>query len=117
MIIGVQFISSRTEEAIFKWAVFSASSFLSLFKILQIVKSKNIFVCNNIRYDLELVSKVKEKKRSLKRALSNSAPIPTHPHPPSLISTHPTHPKYIPSHPHPPKIFPHPPPFTPTHVK
>ena len=37
-----------------------------------------------------------------KQALSNSAPTPTHPHPPQLT----------PNHPHPPKIFFHPPPPT-----
>ena len=61
----MQFISSKTDVIIFKWAVFSASSSLSLFKVF---KKKITLVCLKtfffIAYVLELV--IKGKKGSLK---------------------------------------------------
>ena len=56
MIIWEQFISSRTEEVNFKWAVFSAPSSLSLFRCLEKInhKSKNIFLFTIVQHVLEL---------------------------------------------------------------
>ena len=63
-IFQVQFISTRTEEVIFKWAVFSVRSSLFLFKVLEKInsgKSKNVFLFKFMQYAFELVRKAKER--------------------------------------------------------
>ena len=57
MIILVKFISSWSEEVIFKWTVFSATSFRLPFKVLEKTnsgKSKNYSLYNIILHTFEL---------------------------------------------------------------
>ena len=65
MITRVQFISTKTEIAFFKWVVFAAPTSLFRFKVLKkkktLVNSKNFLLFNIIRYAFELVSKGKGK--------------------------------------------------------
>lgn len=49
MIIWVQFVSSRTEEIIFEWAVFSAASFLFIFKVFESLKTLSFMKLCNMR--------------------------------------------------------------------
>ena len=64
MIFQVQFIFSRNEEVIFKWAASSVPSSLFLFKVLEKINSgqaKNFFLYKFIQYAFELVRKGKER--------------------------------------------------------
>ena len=65
MITRVQFISTKTEIAFFKWVVFAAPTSLFRFKVLKkktLVNSKNFLFFNIIRYAFELVSTGRERK-------------------------------------------------------